>query len=110
MASKDNLEVDLEGESNLRQSQPSQSSGSVRVSVRKKEEYIGEDAVDTHLLNQIAKHIKYEELGVLARDLNIDKNLYVNIPTQKDQIWEVSRITKSNSRLSLMPSNFLNTK
>ena len=93
MASKDKPEV--EGESNLHQ--PSQSSGSVRVGVRKKGKYAGEDRVDTYLLNQIAKHIKHEELGVLARDLNIHKNVYENIPTQKDQIWEVSRITQSFS-------------
>ena len=83
---KDNLEI--EGESNLRQ--PSPPSGKVRISVRKKGKYNGEDQVDTYLLNQIAKHMKFEKLGTLARDLNIDNSVYNHIENQEDKIWEVS--------------------
>ena len=85
--SKDNLEV--EGESDL--CQPASESGKVRVSIRKSGKYNGEDQVNTYLLNQMAKHIKYERLGTLARDLNIEKSAYNHIENQEDKIWEVSR-------------------
>ena len=64
---------------------------SVGVGVRKKRKYNGGDPVDTYLLNQIAKHIKYEELGSLARDLSIEDTVYSNKAAAKDQIWQVSR-------------------
>ena len=61
------------------------------VSVRKKKKYNGEDHVDTYLLNQIAKHVKHEELGTLARDLTIEETTYSKKAAPKDQIWQVSR-------------------
>ena len=64
--------------------------GSVGLSVRKKGRYKGDDPVDTYLLNQIAKHVKIERLGTLARDLNIDKSVYNHVENQDDKIWEVS--------------------
>ena len=67
-----------------------QARGDVGLSVRKKGKYQGDDPVDTYLLNQIAKHIKFEKLGTLARDLNIDKSVYNHIENQDDKIWEVS--------------------
>ena len=85
--SEDNLEV--EGESYLYQ--PSAISGTVRISVRKKGKYNGDDRVDTYLLNQIAKHLNYGRLGTLARDLNINKSVYSHIENPEDKIWEVSR-------------------
>ena len=71
-----------------------QARGDVGLSVRKKGKYKGDDLVDKYLLNQIVKHFKYEELGTLARDLNIEQNFNTNIPSRKDQIWEVSKICK----------------
>ena len=67
-----------------------QERGDVGLSVRKKGKYQGDDPVDTYLLNQIAKHIKFEKLGTVARDLNIDKSVYNHIENQDDKIWEVS--------------------
>ena len=61
------------------------------VGARKKGKYNGDDPVDTYLLNQIAKHVKFERLGALARDLNIEKSVYNHIENPDDKIWEVSR-------------------
>ena len=58
----------------------------IRLSVRKKGKYHGNDPVDTYLLNQIAKHVRIERLGTLARDLNIEKSVYSLIENQEDKI------------------------
>ena len=42
--------------------------------------------VDAYLLNQVTKHVKPDELGSLARDLDIDEAVYSNIAVAKDSI------------------------
>ena len=64
----------------------------VRVSVRKKHKYCGTDLLDSYLLNQIAKHVRHERLGMLARDLNIEETVYIHTTNQYDTIWKVSKI------------------
>ena len=66
-----------------------QTSGGVSASVRKKGRYNGKDLVDDYLLNQIAKYVKYDELGTLARDLSIEGTAYENVAAPKDKIFKV---------------------
>ena len=66
------------------------------VLVRKKVKYGGQDNVDEFLLNQVAKHVKYDQLGAVSRDLGITGVEYRRITTpntfsQKDQIYKVSK-------------------
>ena len=49
--------------------------------------------VDRFLLNQITKHVKPDELGSLARDLDIDEAVYSNITVPKDRIYMVCNMS-----------------
>ena len=51
--------------------------------------YSETDKVDAYLLNQITKHVNPDELGSLARDLDIDETVYSNITVAKDRIYKV---------------------
>ena len=54
---------------------------------KRKYRYSERDKVDTYLLNQITKYVKPDELGSLARDLDIDEAVYSNITVAKDRIY-----------------------
>ena len=61
--------------------------------VRKKGKYGGQDGVDKYLLNQVAKHVKYDQLGAMSRDLGISnyrKITAANI-SKADQIYKVNK-------------------
>ena len=65
------------------------------ASVRKKGRYSGDDTLDEFLLNQVAKFVKYGQLGPLSRDLRISQMDYEKITApnylqQNDQIFKVS--------------------
>ena len=65
------------------------------VLVRKKGKYGGQDNVDDFLLNQVAKHVKYDQLSAMSRDLGISDAEYKKITapntfSQKDQMYKVS--------------------
>ena len=62
--------------------------------LRKKRSYGGQDSVDQFLLNQVAKHVKYDKLGTMSRDLAVSDTEYTRITTpnvfsQNDQIYKV---------------------
>ena len=59
------------------------------VPKKKKYRYAEADRVDAYLLNQITKHVKPDELGSLARDLDIEETVYGNITVPKDRIYKV---------------------
>ena len=55
----------------------------------------GDDKLDEFLLNQVAKFVKYGQLGPLSRDLRISQTDYEKITApntfpQNDQIFRVS--------------------
>ena len=63
------------------------------ASVRKKGRYHGDDMLDEFLLNQVAKFIKYGQLGPLSRDLGVSQVDYEKITApntfqQNDQIFQ----------------------
>ena len=65
------------------------------VTVRKKGKYEGGDKVDEFILNQVAKHVIYGQLGSLSRDLGISDTEYgkitaPNVFPQNEQIYKVS--------------------
>ena len=67
------------------------------ASVRKKGRYgsHGDDMLDEFLLNQVAKFVKYGQLGPLSRDLGVSQVDYEKITApntfpQNDQIFKVS--------------------
>ena len=67
------------------------------ASVRKKGRYSGDDTLDEYLLNQVAKFIKYGQLGPLSRDLGVSQTEYEKITApntfqQNDQIFKVSTL------------------
>ena len=64
---------------------------------KRKYRYSETDKVDAYLLNQITKHVKPDELGSLARDLDIDEDVYGNITVPKDRIYKVGFITFINN-------------
>ena len=64
---------------------------------KRKYRYSETDKVDAYLLNQITKHVKPDELGSLARDLDIDEAVYRNIAVPKDRIYKVGFITFINN-------------
>ena len=64
---------------------------------KRKYRYSETDKVDAYLLNQITKHVKPDELGSLARDLDIDEAVYGNITVPKDRIYKVGFITFINN-------------
>ena len=49
------------------------------VVVRKKGKYGAQDYVDQFLSNQVAKHVKYDQLGSMSRDLGINDAEYKKI-------------------------------
>ena len=51
--------------------------------------YSETDKVYPYLLNQVTKHVNYEELALLARDLDVEENVYSNITAAKDRIYKV---------------------
>ena len=51
--------------------------------------YSETDKVDTYLLNQVTKHVNHEELGSLARDLDVEDTVYSSIAVPKDRIYKV---------------------
>ena len=62
--------------------------------LRKQRNYGGQDFVDQFLLNQVAKHVKYDKLGTMSRDLAVSDTEYTRITTpnvfsQNDQIYKV---------------------
>ena len=64
--------------------------------VRKKGTYGGKDFVDQFLLNQVAKHVKLDQLGSMSRDLGVRDSEYMkitapNVFSEKDQIYKVSK-------------------
>ena len=59
---------------------------------KRKYRYCETSKVDAHLLNQVTKHVKPDELGSLARDLDIDESVYSNITVAKDRIYKVCKI------------------
>ena len=70
---------------------------------KRKYRYSETDKVDAYLLNQITKHVKADELGSLARDLDIDEAVYGNITVPKDRIYKVGFITFiNNTNLTLL--------
>ena len=69
------------------------------VHLRKKAKYGGQDPVDPFLLNQVAKHVKYDKLGSMSRDLGVSDTEYMKITAQNvfsdnDQIYKVSKTYK----------------
>ena len=80
---------------------------SVRVSVWKKRKYCGTDLLDSYLLNQIAKHMRHERLGMLARDLNIEKTVYIHTTNQYDALWEVSETYARTGQIICVLSSLL---
>ena len=52
--------------------------------------YCETDKVDVYLLNQVTKHVNHDELGSLARDLDVEETVYSNIAGPKDRIYKVS--------------------
>ena len=56
---------------------------------KRKYHYSERDKVDAYLLNQITKHVKPDEFGSLARDLDIDEAVYSNITVPKDRVYKV---------------------
>ena len=45
--------------------------------------------VDTYLLNQIAKHVNFKELGSMARDLGVQESAYINMSSPMDKAYQV---------------------
>ena len=75
-------------------------------SLRKKRSYGGQDPVDPFLLNQVAKHVKYDKLGSMSRDLGVSDTEYMkitaqNVFTQNDQIYKVKILLKAKKNIHL---------
>ena len=67
------------------------------ASTRKKGHYRHDDTLDEFLLNQVAKFVKYGQLGHLSRDLRISQTDYEKITApnyllQNEQIFKVSTL------------------
>ena len=68
------------------------------ASVRKKGLYEGDDRVEEFLVNQVAKFIRYEKLGLFAKDLKVkERELEIimapNYLNAHDRIGKVSKMT-----------------
>ena len=59
---------------------------------KRKYRYCETSKVNAYLLNQVTKHVKPDELGSLARDLDIEETVYSNITVAKDRIYKVCKI------------------
>ena len=51
--------------------------------------YEATDLVDEWLLNQVAKHVKNEEIRSLARDLGVKESVLSGTKAPKDQAYKV---------------------
>ena len=63
---------------------------------RKKKRYKDDDMVDEYLVNQVAKFVRYEKLGIFAKDLKIkERDLEIimapNYLNPHDRIAKVSK-------------------
>ena len=63
---------------------------------RKKKRYKDDDMVDEYLVNQVAKFVRYEKLGLFAKDLKIkERDLEIimapNYLNPHDRIAKVSK-------------------
>ena len=51
--------------------------------------YKAQAMVDTYLLNQIAKHVNFKELGPMSRDLGVQESAYINMSSPMDKAYQV---------------------
>ena len=58
----------------------------------KKPKYGGESKVDEWLLNQVVKHVNHDEIGSLARDLEVPESVYSSITKDKDKAFKVRNL------------------
>ena len=63
------------------------------ASVRKKGKYEADDRVDEYLVNQVAKHVQYNKLCRLSRDLGISSTEYTKI-TAPNTVHQDEQINK----------------
>ena len=59
------------------------------ASTRKKGKYESLDTVDVFLLNQVTKHVNYEKLDSMARDLFVEESVYDSIQNETNRVYKV---------------------
>ena len=65
-------------------------------------QYGGGDVVDDYLMNQVVKHVNYDELGTLARDIGVRKSTYESITAKKERIFAVSSQNMSTRKARVL--------